>query len=175
MFWCCMFLRILRILLVWGPWNRIIENKEETSNLWYLKCCSLTNTVIPCANVPVVLPEEQSVDGGQAGLDNGSLIPGHEVTRPLRGRRGEPALGPSGQRRLPNLLFFVIIIMQEYKKRASLPFKFDIFQHCSSRKPHFGQNSLLKSSFYVGIRPLFNLTICPKFKKEGVAGRKYIS
>ena len=33
----------------------------------------------------------------------------------------------------------------------------------------------LKSSFYVRIRPLFNLIICPKFKKEGVAGRKYIS
>ena len=54
---------------------------------------------------PVVLPEEQSVDGSEAGLDDGSLIPGHEVTWPLRGRRGEPALGPGGQRRLPDLLF----------------------------------------------------------------------
>ena len=64
------------------------------------------------STAPVVLPEEQSVDGGQAGLDDGSLIPGHEVTRPLRGRRGKPALGPSGQRRLPNLLFSVIIFRQ---------------------------------------------------------------
>ena len=59
-----------------------------------------------------MLPEEQSVDGGQAGLDDGSLIPGHEVTRALRGGGGEPALGPGGQRRLPNLLFFIIIFHQ---------------------------------------------------------------
>ena len=64
-----------------------------------------------CADPPVVFPEEQSVDGGQPGLDNGSLVPGHEVTRALRGRRGEPALGSGGQRRLPNLIFFVIIFI----------------------------------------------------------------
>ena len=57
---------------------------------------------------PVVLPEEQSVDGSEAGLDDGSLIPGHEVTRPLRGRGGEPALRPGGQRRLPDLIFIII-------------------------------------------------------------------
>ena len=58
---------------------------------------------------PVVLPEEQSVDGSEAGLDDGSLVPGHEVTRPLRGRGGEPALRPGGQRRLPDLIFFFVI------------------------------------------------------------------
>ena len=58
---------------------------------------------------PVVLPEEQSVDGSEAGLDDGSLIPGHEVTRPLRGRGGEPALRPGGERRLPDLIFFFVI------------------------------------------------------------------
>ena len=59
-----------------------------------------------------MFPQEEGVDGGEAGLDDGALVPGHEVTRPLRGRRGEPALRPGGQRRLPNLLFFVIIFHQ---------------------------------------------------------------
>ena len=69
---------------------------------------SRTHVTMAIDRPPVVLPEEQSVDRSEAGLDDGSLVTGHEVTRPLRGRGGEPALRPGGQSRLPDLIFIII-------------------------------------------------------------------
>ena len=51
---------------------------------------------------PVVFPQEERVEGGQCRLDDGSLVPRHQVGGFLRRDRPEPALLPGGQTGTPH-------------------------------------------------------------------------